>query len=78
MNAREKGEIKFFGNMNQKKIKKQCEKYCQNNGMASLICIPQNNMTAHNLLTAFTNDLINKLLINNSKNIERECISLYF
>ena len=31
-------------------IGKQCEKYSQNRGIESLICIPQNNVNAHNLL----------------------------
>ena len=36
--------------MNQYKISKQCEKYGQNHSIESLICIPQNNVNAHNLL----------------------------
>ena len=38
--------------MNQSKISKQCEKYCQNHGIEGLICIPRNNVNAHNLLPA--------------------------
>ena len=33
-------------------MNKQCERYCQNHGIESSICIPQNNMNAHNLLSA--------------------------
>ena len=38
--------------MNQWKISKEFEKYCQNHCIESLICIPQNNVNAHNLLPA--------------------------
>ena len=30
----------------------KCDKYCQNRGIERLICIPQNNVNAHNLLPA--------------------------
>ena len=33
-------------------ISKQCEKYCKHRGIEGLICIPQINLNAHNLLPA--------------------------